>query len=326
MIITGLLFQACHQQSATGTWSNAKIDTGIKNQISGQNMKLLSALSRKDVAAVKEMTSQMLITEMGSKLDTLVSKAHLAAIGDYNVLDEFYVKNASGNISTTVSSARGNSNDYEITYIPVNTDSYVSVFTSKKSIMNTMVLAIYSKYDNEWKLDALNIGLYNALDKTAPDWYTAAVKFYQKGSVVTALNKMFVMFNVARPAGTMLHYKDSADIKTFFSKLLATANSQYHFPIIVDAVKTKPQIFAVDPNFTVNATYKGVFPVIKYKSTISIRDTVALKAENMALQKVIGSVFKGIDTDESAILYRAYNQLPDRKNEAPFRGFVQKLK
>jgi len=320
------MLQACHQQSAPGTWQNNKIDTALKSQIAAQNQKLLKALIRKDVAAVKDLVSLTLTTEMGSKLDSLVSKADLAAIGDYMVLDEFYTKNAAGNTSTTVSSARGNNNDYEITYLPANTDSYVSVFTSKKSIMNTMVLAVYSKYDNEWKLDALNIGIYSTLDKTAPDWYTDAVKLYQKGSVVSALNKMFMMFNDARPGGTMLHYKDSIEIKTFFSKLLATANSQYHFPIIVSNVKTKPQIFAVDPNFTVTATYKGVFPVIKYQSTISIKDTAALKAENMAMQKVIGGVFKGIDTDESAIIYRAYNQLPDSKNNAPFKGFIQKLK
>jgi hypothetical protein len=323
-IIIGLMLQACHQET-TGTWQNSKIDTAVKKQISVQNQKLLKALIGKDAAAIKEMASPTLVTEMGSKLDTLVSKADLTKLADYNILDEFYTKNVGGKVATTVSSAHSNRNDYTVGYTALNADSYVSIFVSKNHTLNSMILAVYSRYDNEWKLDDLNVGSYSVLDKTAPDWYTDAVKLYQKGSIVSALNKVFMTFDLTHPGGTMLHYKDSTEIKAFIQKLLATANTQYSFPIVVDGVKTKPQIFAVDPKFVGDGKYQGVFPVIKYQSTIAIKDTIALKAENMAIQQTIGRVFKGIDTDESAIIYCAYNKLPNSKNSTPFRGFVQRL-
>lgn len=109
-------------------------------------------------------------------------------------------------------------------------------------------------------------------------------------------------------------------------------NSQYHFPIIVQQIKTKPQIFAINPQLITENSHQGIFPFIKYKSDIPLKDTVALKLENDELQKIVGTIFKGVDQGKDYILYRVFSQLPvfnssyDSNKPVEHYGFIQKLK
>lgn len=132
--------------------------------------------------------------------------------------------------------------------------------------------------------------------------------------------------DLAHPALKFLTYKNDDEMKSFYEKVIQEANTTYHFPMTLTQIKTSPQIFAVNPQLITEPGHEGVFPIVKYLSTIQLTDTIALGIENNALQKQISTVFKNIYNENECIIYQAFNQLPDGKNLVKHYGFIQKLK
>jgi len=329
--VIALALQSCHF-GTSGSWKDDHIDPAIRAQIAPLNKKLFTGLMTNNIAAVKQLMSQVLIEKLGKKTDTIVNTVNNAfKATDYEVLNEFYTKNTTTNISNTLFSGLGDS-DYIINYLALNEEMYTSVMISKNQPANCLILAIYGKYGKDWKLNILQIGEYSILNKTAQDYYESAKSDYRDRNMVDASDEMIMASELANPGGGQLKYKNEAEMKDFFDKVLKEANGQYQFPITVNQIKTKPRIFAINPQFIAEKGHEGIFPFIKYKSDIPLKDTVALKGENMQLQKIVGSIFKGIDQNKSYILYKAYEELPvfnssyDPNKPVKQYGFIQKLK
>nr|WP_294942041.1 hypothetical protein [uncultured Mucilaginibacter sp.] len=312
--------------SANGTWVNDHIDGGIQTEIHPLNKKLFRAFMANDVAAAKKLMSPGLLAQTGTKMDTImtaVAKSFNAA--DYEVVDEYYTKNSGTGVNNTLISNKGNSNDYTINYTALNKEMYVSLLSPKNLPVTCLILAIYGKYDDAWKINILQVGEYKILNKTAPDFYNDALKLYNKGSLIDAANLMFTASELKAPGDKLMSYKNDAVMKSFFEKVVSEANAAYKFPVTLTAVATKPSVFAITPQLLAAEPYKGIYPVIKYLSAINLADTIALKAENKEVQKNIGGVLKGIDQDKTYVIYQAFNQMPDGKTPMKHYGFLQKL-
>jgi hypothetical protein len=323
-----VLLQSCYFQVNTfGRWKNQNIDKEVRNEIGLLDKKLFKSIMTKNVSGVKQLMSKTLIDISGKKIDTLVNGLGDAfKANDYKLLDEFYTKNTNENTSTTLQSDKGDYNDYKIEYLAINKETYVSVMVSTDLPVNCMVLAIYGKYDNGWKLNILQMGEYSIMDQTAPEYYTSALNQYGKGNVVDAVDMIVMASKIAYPVGKYFSYLNDYEMKDTYSVILKDANTQYHFPLIVGHIKTKPQIFAINPQFVSNAEPKGILPIIQYNSSIPIKDTTALKIENQGIQKVIGDMFIGIDKNKPGIIYQVFNHQPDGKTNTTYYTFVQKLK
>lgn len=316
----------CHV-GTSGTWKNGNIKPDIKARIDDLNKRLFKSIVTKDAAGVKQLMSKVLIENSGVKIDTIINEVGNAmSTSDYDILDEYYTKNTTTNIPNTVLSANADNKDYTINYQALNEEMYTSVLVSKNAPVSFMILAIYGKYDNEWKLNILQIGEYKLLGKTAPDFYDEAQKLYNKGALVDAVDMIVMAAEIANPGGQQLKFKINDEMKDFYAKALKEANDTYKLPMTISGIKTTPQIFAVNPQLIDEDKRKGIYPVVKYKSIINLKDTSALKKENDALQKVIGHIFKGIDLDNKIILYQAVNQLPDGISMVKHYGFIQNIK
>jgi hypothetical protein len=315
---------SCHF-GGNATLKNEQIDKGVKNEIANLNTKLFKAIAEKDGDAIKDLMSPKLAEKSGRSLDTLTSTfADTFNAASYSVLDEYYTKNATANITDTVVSANGTNKGYTINFTTLNEETYVSVLVSKSFPVSVMVLAIYGKYDDEWKLNILHFGEYAVLDKTAPEYYNTASNLDNKGDIIDAVNLILTASQLTNPGGTYFKYKSEAAINALYTKVLKEADDKFLFPIDVTQVKTKPQIFAVTPQLINSGKSKGIFPIIKYASSIKLSDTTALKAENIAVQKSIGSLFKDIDADNSEIIYQVFDKIPDGKTQVKRYDFFQK--
>jgi tetratricopeptide (TPR) repeat protein len=320
------LFMGCHF-GTSGSWVNDNIEANVRADIGKINKQLFKALMADDKEGVKKLLSPVLIEKEKKSIDTLVDAVSKNFnVADYDVVDEYYTKNAATNISNTLISTKGNSNDYIINYLALNREMYVSLLTPKTPNVSVLILAIYGKYDNGWKLNILQVNQYKILNKTAADYYNEALKNYDKGYLVDAANLMFIASKLLAPGAAYFKYKKDDEMKAFYQKAIQDANTKYNFPLILQQIKTKPQIFNIEPQLIINDEPKGFFPIIRYKSVINVVDTVALKAENKEVQKVIGDVFKGINRNSPVIIYEAYNQIPDGKTEVRRFGMIQKLK
>lgn len=308
------------------TTQNEAIDKDIRTRMAALNKKLFKSIMSKDIKSVKSLMSPALLDSVGKKVDTVVNTmADAFHATDYRVLDEYYTTHSSLSSPTKLTSNKGDVNFYQLEYRALNPETYTVIMVSKNLPVNCCVMAIYGKYRDTWQLHILEIGEYDMFGKTAPEYYATATQKLRKADTIDAAMMMTVASELSRPAGEYLKYNNVDDMKTFYSSTIAEANATYHFPITVKQVKTQPKIFAISPQLLNDGKDKGIYPIIKYKTAINLKDTVALKAENLALQKVVGTLFKGITEDKKCIIYHAYNQVPDGKTLVNRYGFIQRL-
>lgn len=325
-VLLCVLFTGCHF-GTSGSWVNDHIDADVKADMGKINKQLFKAIMADDKEGVKKLLSPILLEKAEKSIDTIVDGVSKNFnVTDYDVVDEYYTKNTATNINNTLISMKGNSNDYIINYLALNREMYVSLLAPKTPNVGILILAIYGKYDNGWKLNILQVNEYKVLDKTAVDYYNDALKNYNKGYLIDAANLMFIASKISAPGAVYFKYKKDDEMKSFYQKVIQEANTKYNFPVTIQQIKTKPQVFGIEPQLLTNNEPKGFFPIIRYKSAISVADTIALKAENKEIQKVIGDVFKGIDQNRPVIIYQAYNQIPDGKTEVKRFGMIQKFK
>lgn len=325
VLLVIIAFQSCTGNK--GTRVNNDIDNNTRAAIAALNKKLFDGITSGNVTAVRALLSPDLIKRSGKQLDTVInrcSKRYPAK--NFEVLDEYLSKNLKKEDTDTIKSQHGDDSDYTIGFRAMNNEVYTSVLLTKDLTVNGMILAVYGKYGNDWKINILQMGDYSILGKNAIDYYKQAQELFHKGSLVDATDMIIITSQLVSPGGTYFSFKKESEMKILFSTLIDDANAIYRLPIVVKQVKTAPQIFSISPQVVDEVEHQGIFPIIKYKSGISLTDTGALKAENQALQQNIGAIFKGIDQNNQFILYQAYNQIPDTKADAKHYGFIQKLR
>jgi hypothetical protein len=302
--------QSCYT-GTQGVWVNGDINSDIKKQITALNQKLFKAIMARDTNGVKALLSTKLLQKAGKKLDTLIyTSAQNFQAKDYEVLDEYYTKHHVKGPPDTLLSNKGNISDYMVSYKAMNAEMYTSLLVTKELPVNGLML----------------IGEYSINNKTAPDYYKMSKEEYNKGNLVDATDLIIIASQLANPAGDFFKYTHEDTMRIFSATILNEANNRFSFPVVIVKITTKPQIFSVEPQFIGEAGHEGIFPLIKYKSAIKLTDSVALKAENNAIQQVIGSMFKGIDQNKKYILYQAFDQIPNGKPGVKHYGFIQNIK
>ncbi len=313
--------------SVNGEWKDDHINNDVRNEISALNKKLLQNVKDDNVPAIKEMMSKILIDSSGTKIDTLINNTSHNILGsDYTIINEFYTKNTTDNLTLNLFSGNGDDNDYQISYEALNKEMYTSLLIPHTGHGNAVVLVCYGKYNSGWKINVLYFGVRRVFNKTAPDYYSIARDEYDKGNLINAAEMMAIAKELSRPLSEYFKYKNDDAMKDFYTKVITEGNKYYHFPITAN-ISTHPQIFSIIPQIVDQGTPQGVFPIIRYKSSIPQTDTTALKAEKDNLQKVIGSVFKGITTENDYIIYQACDKIPASASEIIHRyGFLERQK
>jgi len=319
-----LTITGCHF-GTSGTWENDRIDPTVKSTVDDLNKKLFASVSSKDIAGLKQLMSPVLIEKAGKSIDTLINSLGANYNSeDFETVDDFYVKNSTANINDHLLSIK-HKNNYSIDFTALNKEMFVSLLTTKNLPLNCAILAIYGKYGDEWKLNILRFGNYSIFNKTAPDYYDDALKQYEAGNLVDAVDMISIATQLAKPLDEYLKYNDNEAIQNLNTKIVKDAMTKFPLPLTISGVKTKPQIFFISPQFVGNGAITGIFPLISYKSRINLTDTATLKIENTAIQQEIVKMFKGVDKNKKAIIYQAYNQIPDGKTLVHRYGFIQKL-
>jgi len=311
----------------TKTAQNDGIDAATRAEIAPLNKKEFEYLMSNNVAGLKKLMSKQLLDSAGKAIDTIVHvTASTFKAKSYKVLDEFYTKNAVPGHQVSIVTNKKNADNYTITYGALNREMYASIMVSEGLPINFAVLTVYGKYDNVWKLNIISVNNYSILGKTAPEYYAEAQQDNRKNDTIGAAMKIITASIIRDPGGKHFKYRDDDSLQAFYTGTIANANAAYHFPITLTQIKSRPQILGIMPKLITGKPQPGLFPIIKYKSAINIADTVALKAENLEIQKMIGTVFKSITDNNNYIFYDALNLLPDGKASPKYYVFVQKLK
>jgi hypothetical protein len=322
IILFTLFFYSCNV-GTTRTWNTENINKDTKGQIKALNDNLMKCIKNNDLTGLRSLLSDGLIEKSGKDMEQFVKQvAPMLTTAGYKVFNEQYVNNSAigldNNIPVNISSDHG----YTISYKALNKEMYVSLLLPEGLTNELLITAIYGKYGEDWKLNIIQFGSYSVMGKNAPDYYKMAKESYDKANLIDAVNYSWISTQLLRPGNTFIQYQRQPEITAFQLKVTKEANAKYQMPLALDQVPGKPEVFRIYPEMLGD----GVYPMVYYRSRIKLADTAALRIENEAVKKEVNRLFKGINENKQAVLYWAFNELPDGKKQVEHFGFVDKIK
>ncbi|RXQ91508.1 hypothetical protein EO244_12215 [Ancylomarina salipaludis] len=321
-ILATLGFQSCNV-GTSGTWKDENIDQSLKNEIETLDKIVLEAITTNNVTLLKSIMSDKLLEKSGSNIKDLIKQVNgIIMTTEYDLLNQFHVKNSKTGIGNTVVSGLGGQDDYIIHYEALNKEMFISILIPENKLDKLSITNIYGKYHDGWKLNILQFGQYIIAGKTATQLYAEAKIYYDKKHLVDAANSMFLSSQVAHPANKFWQYQNEDEMKEFYKTIMAEVKSQYTFPLTIGTIESKPQILNIFPL----RTQEGYFHMVEYLTKIDLKDTTLTKEENDKIHQSIGQIFKGLDKDKKYLLYKAFSKMPDGKTQVPTYGFVKEIK
>ena len=319
IILFGL--QSC-QVRTSGNWKDENIDTIIKREIDALDKKLMEAANTNNSTLLEEIMSDELIEFKGDSLKFLTNQLEgLFNNSEIEILNQYYLKVLKINSEVSVSSGNGLINDYVLEFNPLNHEMFVSLNVVTKGLNKYLILSIYGKHPEGWKLNILRFGQYAVNGKTATELYAAARYDYKNGYLVDAAANMYLCSQISQPASVYWRYQRDTEMQEFYETILSDYNTQFTFPIVLENIPSHPQIFEL----TMQEIEDGYYPMIRYHSEIDLKDTVLTRIENDLIHEDIEDVFKGIRKDKKYIYYKAFNEMPNDYVTVDTYGFVKEL-
>jgi hypothetical protein len=306
IVFAAAIFQSCDLLDSEKTWRNEHINFDTRMEIKRLDDVLFTAFVNRDVARVKSMLAPKCLEQDGDKIDTLVGTIHsIIQTAHYSVVDEYDVHCTKPGKTNTIESGKGDE-DYTLSYLAMNKETYVSLMLPAGVGNNILILVVYGKYNDEWKINILYFDAYCCNYKTAPQCYKIAKDCYAKSYFIDAVEYMAMAKNCLKPGGVVFEYNKEKEISDYAERIMSEVNLMYHLPITLDSIDTKPKVAAITPQ----AAHDGVYPMVSYITSIKTSDTAALRKENEKIKPVVSRLFNGIDKDKKYVIYRALNKEP----------------
>jgi len=321
LILMALFFQGCRLGQGN-IYKNVNIPANIRDEINALDIKLFQSLKGNDYQGLTNIMSDEMNAKSVGKFKNLVfPQYHYALSGkSFSQFDEFYLRSFFVNKHTLTTSGSGE-NSYEFIFPVTKMETDISLLLIGDSITQYLLTAAYGKSKGVWKLDYINLELYSLFGKSAPGLYDQAKYLYENHYLLDAANTMMLCNRCSRPADTFFRYEISGEMKDFFDRIAAETNKKYPMPMTLENINTKPSLFKIYPQLFM----KKVCPEIRYLSHISMDDTLALKKENLEVQKSAGELFYGLKKNNSFIVYRAFSEITDDKKPGNNHLFIEDI-
>jgi len=199
---------------------------------------------------------------------------------------------------------------------------YMSLMTSSGNFNDLILCFVYMKVKGAWQLYSFHCGIYRVSGGTAVQWYEEALRMYDKGWDVPAMQRMQLVQSFLRPA-PFIQYDKEAEITAFMKKGMEQTWKKYKFPLKATWVKGMPMIYGLDIQFV-----KGrLVPVVIYVTKHPISKAIELQDEVDAITSKIGKVIPGIDKAGGEIGYRIFSEPPlDSTKEYKYRSAMSKVR
>lgn len=324
-VIITILFNSCNL-GTNAIYKSDNIKTGLKTEIESLNKKFIKSLTDQDETSLRALLSTRLrdeVTKADATLninDLLKAGENFSVFRDYEIVDEFLVK-GTVNTSNLISSPLTSTNDYNLNFMSLTEESYVSLVKMKgKRNHHILLLFIYGKYKNDWKINILHMGEYSRHNQTAPYYYEKAKTEFNEGNLINSSIKIHLASSILKPAGQTFSYNIEKEVVELQNNIMNSINESYEFPIVLNQIQSKPEIL----NVSLQEIEDTFSPMIKYLTTINLTDTLQLRLENEKIREVIPSYLKGINQNNDFVYYRAFNEMSETPVES--YGFVHRFK
>lgn len=313
-----LLFYACTFSIKTQSDSSAitvkqgkSIDSLIREEIRQKNEILLNAIYTKSPKKLNSIKSEALKELTPDEFDNQILKMSDGLDStDHSIYCEYWVKTSVPRIETGIISNTAtvkDTNDFRLTYTSGSDESYVSMLVYRIGYTEMMLLALYGKYDNEWKLDHVSLSNFTVFGYTATEYYYMGKTKYEEGHLLTAYAFSLISQIAIEPGGKIYTYELDAEMRAYNAKVVDEVKEAYHFPISLQNVTSKPEIVGLKVAGTADFAY---FPLVSYQTKISLDDTIQLLEESDLVLQELETVLPGFSRAFTNIYLKAYNELP----------------
>lgn len=319
--ILAFLLSACKR----GRYNqDREIDLDLQKEIDVLNTRLIHAISGNHQDSLFALCGDDLKATSGLKHgmnDLITFLSDIATKWPYSVKHRFYARYPEKNRAVVLTTGEGGEHDYTIRYRSPTRHSFVSIGYFEDSGRAVALLTIWNSYNGTWKLSSTRAGFVKAFQKDAVDWYYHARQQYASNDLIDAANSMTICKNLLQPGGEHWLYRLHDDITGLMAQINSSLEMDYHFPIVMEDVTTKPEIFGAKPLIF----REGSYPLIAYVTKQNLHDSIALSRECDSVNAHIGDVFKDIDHYNTMIFYRAFQRIPrDSSDLVPYYGFSRK--
>lgn len=319
IILLSITLASCAKQHE-GTLRNDAIDPEVKNEITKLNATVIDALKNKDEKKITTlMTADLRASVSESLIPFLEQTSAIIQSKSFDAMDEYHTNNALAEKDVTLISGNETDNDYIIQYHSPTKESFVSVLVPKREGDRYLVTTFFVRDEDQWKLNTLQFGRHTISGFTAPELFRIAEKEQFNGNLIPAINHMVLSNTCMNPAESNWQYRIAADMDAFNQALTEEAQAKYPMPLTIHEIETHPEIFKIMPQRVDNE----ICTMIKYRSDINIKDTLALAAENKAMHDLAPGLFPGINKAVPFVFYRAFNEIPKEEISTPYFGFVR---
>jgi hypothetical protein len=305
-----IILQSCSNE--IGAWKNDQIKQSNRDELNKLNEQVFKCLKANDIKSLGSYLSKELLDDNYTNHVAEIAGNHLkqdsfVAFNNYYVVNKYVAADTINNMSLGV-------NSFRLVYPGVAEEMYISMFVPKNAAAanQSMITTIYAHYPYGWKLSNLTVGMYTINGKTAPQLYEKARQEYDKGYLFAAANTMGLATSCSRP-NDIWQYVSENEMYDLSKKVTNEANENYHLPIVLNQISSKPRIIRI----YANTSNEGTYPTICYITKINIKNIAAIEKENNEIKKVIGMVMPGIDKNIKYLYYSAYNEMPVSTRSVP---------
>ncbi len=295
-----LAFQSC--VTTPGTWKNEQISSGKRDDFHQLNAEAFKYLKANDPKGLTLMLSRDMNGHSNERLVERLS--NYLSDNAYTLLDEYYVVHKYKD-TDTVRIKNGNINRYSVLYPYDATEMYLAYFIPKKPNNKYMISLVYGKLTYGWKIVEMDLEPYTVNGKTAPELYALAKQQYDKKELQAALNNVSLAMTCFSP-GAYWQYPDKLDAGNFYIRVNSEVRGRYSYPLVLKQIATGPMILQV---YNKNMD-DGTYPMVYYMTHFDLKDTTAVKKENLQVRDAVKKLMPGLEQDNKYVLYSAFNKRP----------------
>lgn len=194
---------------------------------------------------------------------------------------------------------------YSIDLEVASKEMFISLIKSNSKSDDYILVLVYIKEQEQWKLNALNWGSYSFDGMNAVDLYEKAKSLDSKGYKIPAAIYLKLSDSVLTPI-QYLHYKREKEVTDYINQMTQYFKSRNQYP---EELKnySNIKIYGLDAKYIDGS---GIVPFIKYTTNTDLDNKDAIEKEANNINGDVTNLYQGMKENFNNIVYEAYSEPP----------------
>ena len=194
-----------------------------------------------------------------------------------------------------------NSKDY-IELTPASRELYCAMYASEGDLTSYMMTLLLTREGGDFKVAWINPSDFKFGGNDAPAFYEKTLSLYREEKLIPAYVSSCMLSNVLRPGGYFRYEKD-VEMEDLCYKLYSEVSDTFALPL---ELKDTSSSVLYEISITKDAE-RGVIPLIRFKTNVSVSDEPALKEECMRVTAALEKLSPGMAEVSEYVCFDATN-------------------